>query len=81
MTVTVKLFAAARDIVGNDEQKMTMSGSVTASMILESLCSDYPQLKRYQPFLRVAVNREYVSLDHALADNDEVAILPPVSGG
>ncbi|MBI4498216.1 MAG: MoaD/ThiS family protein [Chloroflexi bacterium] len=45
------------------------------------LTAEYPSLARYGPHLMLAVNAEYVRPDHPLHDGDEVALIPPVSGG
>jgi len=81
MQLTIKLFGAARDIAGTGDLAMTMPGDTTPAEVLESLFHAYPRLAHLKEYLRVAVNWEYVPLNHSLAENDEVAIMPPVSGG
>ncbi len=78
--ITVKLFAAAADAVGRRTLEGDWAGR-TAAQLLEILSQQYPNLSRLTPVLSVAVNREYVSEDRVLADGDEVALIPPVSGG
>lgn len=49
--------------------------------LLQRLISDYPKLAAYAPHLMVAVNTEYADKDSLLHAGDEVAFIPPVSGG
>jgi len=79
--VTVKFFAIARDIVGKDEHKYSLPEETIASDILSKLSLEYPQFQDWKNHLRVAVGCEYVPSTHVLKNHDEVAIIPPVSGG
>lgn len=81
MTVRVKLFAAARDIIGSEETALSLPEKSTAKSAVNSLIQQHPKLEQWRKYLRVAVNWEYVSTDQELNNNDEVAIIPPVSGG
>jgi molybdopterin synthase catalytic subunit len=78
--VTVKLFAAAADAVGKRLIEGDWAG-LTPAQLLEHLQAEYPGLARLVPVLAIAVNREYANTDRPLADGDEVALIPPVSGG
>jgi molybdopterin converting factor subunit 1 len=79
--VNVKLFAVIRDIVGKDELKVSVDDGSIALTVLQKLSQQHPRLNEWKNHLRVAVNYEYVSMEHQLKHNDEVAIIPPVSGG
>jgi molybdopterin converting factor subunit 1 len=79
--VNVKLFAVIRDIVGKDELKISVDEGSVASTVLQQLAQQYPRLGEWKGHLRIAVNYEYVPMEHPLRQNDEVAIIPPVSGG
>lgn len=81
ISVKVKLFAALRDLVGNDEKVMLLPNESQPATVIEVLLVEYPGMKEWKPHLRIAVNWEYVPLDHVLRDQDEVALIPPVSGG
>lgn len=78
--ITVRLFAAAADAVGKRVLQGDWTG-LTAAQLLEQLQKEYPGLARLAPVLSIAVNREYAAADRMLADGDEVAFIPPVSGG
>ena len=81
MNVTVKFFAAARDVAGRESCVLDVPAGATPSLVLDVLSKEYPRLLQLKHSLRVAVNWEYVAQDHLLSENDELAIIPPVSGG
>jgi len=78
--VTVRLFAAAADAVGRRQLEGDWAG-LTPPQLLAVLKEQYPGLGRLVPSLAVAVNREYAGADRVLNHGDEVALIPPVSGG
>jgi molybdopterin synthase catalytic subunit len=53
----------------------------TVDDLWADLCDEHPQLTALGPSVSFAVNREYVDRGHILNENDEVALIPPVSGG
>ena len=79
MNVQVKLFAAAREQAGVDSIELNVASEARVQDLLEALKEIYPGLKGVTG--RWAVNREFVSLDHAVHEEDDVAFIPPVSGG
>lgn len=78
--VTVRLFAAAAEAAGTRQIAGDWAGRSVAEVLAE-LSATHPGLARLTPSLAVAVNRDYVGPDYILADGDEVALIPPVSGG
>lgn len=78
--VTVKLFAAAADAAGRRLIEGDWAG-LTPPQLLQALQEQYPGLAKLAPVLAIAVNREYATPDQVLLDGDEVALIPPVSGG
>lgn len=78
--ITVRFFAAAADAVGRRQLEGDWAG-LTPPQLLANLQEQYPPLARLVPSLAVAVNREYAEADRVLQDGDEVALIPPVSGG
>ena len=79
--VNVLFFASLVDIIGSRQLPMDVADGVRVADVLGRLESDYPRMKDYNPVLLTAVNDEYVDRSHPLADGDEIAIFPPVSGG
>jgi molybdopterin synthase catalytic subunit len=81
MTIRVLCFAAIRESVGQRELVLDVPDGETAADLLGRLADSYPDLAGLLPGLKVAVNREYVTPEHLLRSGDEVALIPPVSGG
>lgn len=81
MKIRVKLFASVREIVGQKELILDVPDGATASALPRQLAAAYPRLRTLASFLKVAVNQEYADGERVLAEGDEVALLPPVSGG
>ena len=81
MRVTVRLFARLRDIAGADEIARDIAPGATIGSVWQQLAGDYPGLSPYERSISSAVNADYARMDHVLHDGDEVAFLPPVSGG
>lgn len=78
--VRVKLFAAAADAAGRRLIEGDWAG-LTPPQLLQALQEQYPGLVKLAPVVAIAVNREYATPDRVLQDGDEVALIPPVSGG
>jgi len=78
--ITVKLFAAAADAAGRRVVEGDWAG-LTPPELLKVLEAEYPGLAKMAPSLAIAVNRQYATPDRVLRDGDEVALIPPVSGG
>jgi len=81
MKIRVRLFASVKDIIGRREVVLELPEGTTASELLHRLAVDHPRLHALMPSLLLAVNREYVESTRVLRDGDEVAFIPPVSGG
>jgi len=81
MRVTVRLFARLRDLAGAGELVRELSAPATVQTVWRSLVADFPTLADYERTMSVAVNAEYARMNADVTDGDEVAFLPPVSGG
>jgi len=81
MKIRIKLFASVREIIGQKELILEVPDGMTASALPQQLAAQYPRLRTLVSFLKVAVNQEYADGERVLAEGDEVALLPPVSGG
>ncbi len=81
MRVTVRLFSIARDLGGFEDQDFQLLPGSRAGDVLDELGKRNPKFNEWRSSIRLAVNQEYVTNDHALCDGDEVAVIPPVSGG
>jgi molybdopterin converting factor subunit 1 len=79
--VTVRLFARLREIAGSAELSRQLPDGATAGDAWNVLAADFPALADYARTVSCAVNETYSRLTTRLHDGDEVAFLPPVSGG
>jgi len=79
--VTVRLFARLRDIAGSAEVDRPLAPAATAEELWRELVGEFPELGAYTRAVSVARNLEYIPWSTPLADGDEIAFLPPVSGG
>jgi molybdopterin converting factor subunit 1 len=81
MRVTIRLFARLRDIAGAAELARDVPADATVASVWRELTREFPDLASYERSISTAVNADYARMDRALGDGDEIAFLPPVSGG
>lgn len=81
MQVKVKLFASVREVIGARELPWELPDGATVSDLMQAIDEAYPQAHLRKRALHVAINQKYADLDAPLKEGDEVAFLPPVSGG
>ena len=81
MRVTIRLFARLRDIAGGSELAREIAPASTVAAVWTSLAKEFPGFAGYERSISCAVNADYAKMDRELKDGDEVAFLPPVSGG
>jgi molybdopterin converting factor subunit 1 len=79
--VTVRLFARLRDITGAAEMQREAAAGATIGTIWQQIVAEFPALAGYERSISCAVNADYARMGEPLHDGDEVAFLPPVSGG
>lgn len=77
--VTLRCFAAVRDVLDTDALEVELPQGATAETLREKLGESHPALLRVP--VAFAVNRDYARAETVLADGDEVAFIPPISGG
>ncbi len=80
LRVAVRFFAMYRERAGVSHTEVDLPDGASPAQLLAHLRSEYPSLPSEAPVL-IAVNSEYVSDEAVLQDGDEVAFIPPVSGG
>jgi len=79
-SIKIKAFGITREIVGKRELVIEMNGDKTVSGLRKILDEKYPGMKGLKSLL-IAVNNEYADDTTLLKDEDEIALIPPVSGG
>jgi molybdopterin converting factor subunit 1 len=81
MHVTVRLFARLRDLVGAGELVREVPPGATVQHVWDDLRTTHPDIAPYAASISCAVNADYARLTTPVHDGDEIAFLPPVSGG
>jgi molybdopterin converting factor subunit 1 len=79
-TVSVLLFGIARDLTGKSTLQTTLPATGRVGDLLDALRLQHPALGGIKSLL-IAVNGDYADPDTQLHPNDEIALIPPVSGG
>lgn len=79
--MNVRLFARLRDLAGAGELVREVPAPATVATVWQMLVGEMPGLREYERTMSVAVNADYAKMSAPVADGDEVAFLPPVSGG
>ena len=80
MKCTVKAFGITKEILGSREINIEVKDAGTVADLRKLLNEQYPDLKGLKS-LFIAVNNTYAEDGKILSDSDEVALIPPVSGG
>jgi molybdopterin converting factor small subunit len=81
MSVTVRLFATLRDVTGTGELDRPLAAPVPVEAVWQALVAEWPALAPHRAGISCAVNAEYAKFTDQVHAGDEVAFLPPVSGG
>ena len=81
--VTLKYFASLRTIAGKEEDRLDIGNETTVQELAETLATTTPQIGEMiqGKKILVSVNQDVATLDTVIHDGDEVAFLPPFSGG
>jgi len=79
--ITIRHFAVVREIIGRSEETRMLPDAATPGDVLVELAAEHPQLGKLGASAMVMVNHTYAKLDTPLHDGDELAFIPPVSGG
>ncbi len=81
IAVRTLLFARLRELAGTDAENVEVPGGSTVADVYDALRKLHPALEPNRESVRVAVNQEFADWDEIVANGDEVAFIPPVSGG
>ncbi len=79
MRIRIKAFAAIREVLGRSDLELQVPDGSRVQDVFERLATEHPALREIPCGFGVAL--DYVAGDHALAEGDELALLPPVGGG
>jgi molybdopterin synthase catalytic subunit len=81
IAVRTRLFARLRELAGTDSENVEVRAGATVADVYNALQKSHPGLDVSSESVRAAVNQEFADWDVVVADGDEVAFIPPVSGG
>jgi len=80
MKLNILAFGITKDILGAAEKEIVVMEGISVGQLSHILETDFPQLKQLKSFF-IAVNEEYAEGDRIIESSDEIALIPPVSGG
>jgi len=81
MNIEVKLFAAARQAANQETLSIEIAEGATVQQLKAELGQQFPDLKSMLDHLLVAIDTEYAGEDQVLQAGQDIALIPPVSGG
>lgn len=81
MLVRVLFFGMLKDLVGRPADESEFSDGATLATVFNHYAERFPRLRDLASSIVIARNQQFADPSHAVADGDEVAFLPPVSGG
>ena len=81
MNIRTLFFATCREITGARETTLDLADGASVADLIETICGEHPAFRSMEASLMVSVNQSYVDRDQKLMEGDEVAFIPPVSGG
>ncbi|MGE8429742.1 MAG: MoaD/ThiS family protein [Sphingobacterium sp.] len=80
MKLNILAFGITKDILGSAEKEIVVMEGISVGQLSNILETDFPQLKKLKSFF-IAVNEEYAEEERIIESGDEIALIPPVSGG
>ena len=81
MKVVVKLFAGARELVGQEEVSLELPAGATVAQLREQLTEEHVELRQLVTHALFAIDAVYCENDTPIPECAEIACIPPVSGG
>src|SRR5262249_16310787 len=81
MRVRVLFFGMLKDVLMTASHSLELAEGARARDALQQCEAKFPHLKQLLPSAAIAINQSYAASDTPLKDGDEIAVLPPVSGG
>lgn len=81
MHVKLLYFAVVREMIGHAQETRNVRPGQTLEEVFADVVADHPRIQRLRPSLLFMVNEEYAEPGYEVQDDDEIALIPPVSGG
>lgn len=80
MTLKLLLFGITKDIIGGPSYQVELTDNFSVKDLKNHLQNKFPELKKLNSLL-IAINDEYANDENTILASDEIALIPPVSGG
>jgi molybdopterin converting factor subunit 1 len=80
-SINVRLFAGLHDLVGKRDVVLDLPDGATVEQLRDRLGEEYPIVQPFLTTLVCAVDEEYVPPEYVLREGEDVALIPPISGG
>lgn len=80
-SLSIKLFASLKQAMNSNEIKVDIQEEITVSQLKVKIFKTFPNLEKLNISFFVAVNHKYATDSVVIDTNDEIALIPPVSGG
>ncbi|MGN6347489.1 MAG: molybdopterin converting factor subunit 1 [Candidatus Nitrosocosmicus sp.] len=81
ISISLLYFAFIKDITGVEFDSLELPSGISVKSLIEIILEKYPHLSKIINMIQVSVNYKVVDRDTLLKEGDEVALLPPISGG
>jgi len=81
MKVHVLYFGQLRELANKREEQVEVPEGATVQQLFDRISESFPPLRNFDDVIAIGVNQSFAAREHVLRENDEVAMLPPVSGG
>jgi molybdopterin converting factor subunit 1 len=81
MRVTVRFFARLRELAGAESVVLEVAEPATVGTVWQTVSANTPALAQFERAISCAVNANFSRMSHRVSDGDDIAFLPPVSGG
>ena len=81
ITIALKLFSVYQEALGTEEKMLTVPAGTTAEDVCDRLIADHPELAQWKDLTRFGINLQFVEAATVLKSEDELVLIPPVSGG
>ncbi len=78
--IYILAFGIVKEITGSQMVSLTIASQITAGELMQQLISLYPELSKLRS-IAIAINGVYATTDTIISPGDELALIPPVSGG
>lgn len=81
MQITIRYFASIREVIGQPSEVREVPELTTAGELLDQIVREHPAIDGLRRASRIMLNQDYAEPTQPLSDGDELALIPPVSGG